>query len=178
MKTSPQGVAEIVGHEGSPLPIAELRRRLSYDPDTGEFRWRRASGNNSRAGDVAGTVGNAGYRIIALHRTRYVAHRLAWAMVYDEWPPDQLDHINGDRGDNRISNLRRATNAENMRNTRRFSNNTSGFKGVSARRGRWRATITKDYRQIYLGDFDSAEKAHAAYAQAATDLFGDYARTS
>ena len=93
-----------------------------------------------------------------------MAHRLAWFYVYGAWPNGDLDHINGDKLDNRIANLREATRKQNMQNVRQHKHNTSGVKGVAwhSQRNKWRAYIFVDYRQIHLGLFDTKEAAAAA----------------
>ncbi len=108
----------------------------------------------------------------------YKAHRLAWFYMTGEWPPDQIDHIDGDRDNNRLVNLRKATNAQNGANARLSKNNSSGFKGVSfdTSVGRWRASIRRNRQLHYLGFFNTPEEAHAAYASAAVQLFGEFAR--
>lgn len=92
------------------------------------------------------------------------------------WP--LVDHVNGNGLDNRRANLRPATNAENMRNRRRYANNTSGFKGVTfdKAKGRWKAQIRLDGRRRYIGRYDTAEEAARAYDAAARELHGEFAR--
>ena len=92
-------------------------------------------------------------------------------------PPSDIDHINGDRGDNRWSNLRPATRSLNMGNVPKYRNNKSGLKGVTWRgdKGMWRANITINYRSIHLGYFLTKEQAYAAYLAASQETFGEYA---
>lgn len=156
------------------------RQLLSYDPRTGIFRWRyRAmkwfedrsrwiTWNKRFAGKVAGSVAGNGYVYIGIEPYAYLAHRLAWLFVHGHWPEGNLDHINGDRSDNRIANLRSANHTENAQNQGMRSDNTSGFKGVSwhKQRHRWVAAITKDYKKISLGLYDTADEAHEAYIAA------------
>ena len=106
-----------------------------------------------------------GYCIIRLDDRLYTAHRLAWLYVHGQWPTHQLDHINGNRQDNRLCNLRPATNAENAQNRTRKSN-TSGFPGVRKTNSKWTAEIKVNYKPIRLGRFDSPEAAYAAYLEA------------
>lgn len=107
-------------------------------------------------------------------------HRAILGLGYLE--KRQCDHINGDTLDNRHSNLRMATHSENMRNRPMMKTNKSGFKGVYLRKGKkenpWRAEIQKDKKRITLGYFPTPEDAHAAYATAAKQLFGEFARTA
>lgn len=167
------------------LSADHLRESLDYDPETGAFAWRRranmdARWNNRFAGTMAGTINAAGYVTITIDRVRYTGHRLAWLYVHGAWPPHQIDHINGDRADNRIANLRPATNTENARNATIGKNNTSGFKGVSFHKkaGKWSASICVDRRTRHLGLFETPEAAHEAYVAAAELAFGQFARVS
>ena len=142
-----------------------LRRCLRYDPATGEFL--RLTG--PRAGKPAGGLDLHGYRQVAFMRKLHKAHRLAWLYVHGEWPDRHIDHINGDKLDNRIANLRLATPAENGQNRNRMNrNNTSGLPGATLHKqsGRWMAQITHQRRHIYLGCFGTAEEAHRAYLDA------------
>lgn len=175
MKTSLRGLAEIAGHEPDSF-AAEVRRLFDYDPETGALTWR--TGPARYRGKAAGTLLNTGYRSISVRGRRYVAHRLAWVHFHGKPPTKFLDHINGDRDDNRIVNLREATNAENMANAKCYATNKIGLKGVSAKRGRWRAVIVDGGRQRFLGMFDTPEEAHAAYIKAAEKRFGQFARAA
>lgn len=156
------------------LTLGRLRKVVSYDPTTGVFVWRSTAKtrNGVKAGDVAGYYSSKGYRKITIDGREQLAHRLAWLYVHGVWPTNQIDHINGDRADNRIVNLREATNTENQQNRPKPSKaNTSGYPGVSYRkdRGYWRARITVDGALINLGQFATAEAAAAAY-QAAKEI--------
>jgi hypothetical protein len=159
------------------LTQAEVRRLLDYDPETGVFTWLVSAGR-VRAGGAAGSM-NRGYREIRIDRRNYAAHRLAWLYMTGERPSHEIDHINGDPGDNRIINLRPATSSQNKANARKRSRNTSGWKGVSwhARDRKWRAMIGVAGRQQHLGYFDCPAEAHAAYVRAAEHHFGEFART-
>ena len=155
-----------------------LRELLDYNPETGNFVWRKTF-FRMKEGVLAGTAHSNGYWSLRVERKPYLAHRVAWFFVNGEWPAGLIDHINGDRRDNRIANLRIANQSENIANSKRFSTNSSGFKGVSkTATGRWRAYIVKNYRQIWLGVFDSPELAHDAYKAAAISLQGDFARVA
>jgi len=141
-----------------------------YVENSGDFIRRVATGRHGchRAGECAGTIQSHGYLIITIDKKRYMAHRLAWFYVHGAWPKGDLDHINGDKLDNRIINLREATRQQNMQNVRRHRHNTSGYKGVAwhSQRNKWRAYIFDSYRQIHLGLFDSREAAALARANA------------
>lgn len=155
-----------------------LNKLLSYDPLTGVVTWKVRRPHVS-PGDVAGTHNSSGYRQISVDGRFYVAHRIAWAITHGVWPPKQIDHVNGDKDDNRLSNLRLATNSENCWNCRPRTRNTSGFKGVSwvKREGKWAATISAHGKKISLGRFLTREAAHAAYCDASTRLHGEFSNT-
>ena len=116
-----------------PLPdVALIKVLLEYNPDTGELTWRISSGKAKRS-SVAGCV-IKGYRKIGIQGRYFPAHRLAWLIHHGVDPVSDLDHINGDRDDNRIANLRIATQSQNMHNRRADKDNTSGYKGVCCNR--------------------------------------------
>lgn len=154
----------------------KLREIVSYDPETGVFTWRKTRGR-ARAGNVAGTPHNEGYISIVALRGRYLAHRLAWFYVHGEWPQDDIDHINGDRSDNRISNLRDVSRSENLQNvaTARKSS-THGFIGASRQGGRWKARIKLNGKETHLGLFDTPEEASEAYLRAKAEMHPASAR--
>lgn len=136
---------------------AQLKERYSYDPDTGFLvRKKRQSRQEYRA--------KAGYYIkVHIGDKWYHGHRIIWMMVYGHWP-DEIDHINGNKQDNRLCNLRNVTHRENLRNVRKSKNNTSGVTGVSwsAYHEKWAARIKTDYKLLHLGVFINKEDAIAA----------------
>lgn len=159
------------------LTVERLREALDYDPLTGVFLWRIS--NQSRyvyPGGPAGSRFSDGYYRIKLDGRSYMAHRLAWLFVHGVWPAAEIDHINGKPADNRIENLREASRTENCRNSRRRRHNPTKFKGVIRSGSKWRAAISVDRRKICLGSFPSPEAAHAAYAAAARQFHGAFAR--
>lgn len=162
------------------LTAEKLRERLRYDPETGVFTWLRPRSRNIKVGDVAGWVPPGGYSQIHVGGGLYKAHRLAWLYVHGVWPSCHIDHINCDPSDNRISNLREATNAENIRNQRRKCNNTTGRKGVfwHRRAGKYMAQIMVNGRSVYLGLHPTIEDAAAAYEDASQKYFGEFARVA
>lgn len=144
---------------------------LHYDPESGSFTWLVDAARNVKAGRVAGTIGPQGYRFIKLEGRRHAAHRLAWLLATGEWPIGQIDHINGDKADNRICNLRDVTAAINTQNQRRaHSRNKLGLMGVFAFEGKFRSAVELSGKKTYLGTFDTPEAAHAAYLQAKRQL--------
>lgn len=150
----------------TPARAAEL---FAYDPDTGILRWKVRAARCVQVGDIAGALKQDGYICVSVNRMEYRAHHLAWALSYGEWAP-MIDHINGIKNDNRISNLRLTDVAHNTQNQRRAhkSNLSSGILGVHflKRTGRWRATICTDGKNRYLGYFATAEEASAVYVAA------------
>ena len=155
--------------------LEDLRRSLDYNPETGEFRWKIAVGNNKvKAGSLAGNVNKPTGRLqIGFQGKLYLAHRLAWLMTYSVIPKQVIDHIDGNPLNNRISNLRdvsRSVNGQNRRNAQ-FGNKT-GFLGVSFHKqsGKFQAQIQLNGRVKYLGLFPTAELARAAYLAAKREI--------
>lgn len=181
----PKGEKRIKNSEYShPTEISQenLKSRLEYDPASGNFTWKFNSEmtptwNARFAGKPAGTLNREGYIQIKLYRLGYRAHRLAWLYIYGAWPLEEVDHINGNKIDNRISNLRQASRHENARNRGLQSNNKTGYVGVRKPRGcrRYTATIGINGQQKRLGLFDTAEEAAEAYRIAAASLHGEFA---
>jgi hypothetical protein len=158
--------------------LEDAKKVLDYNPETGVFVWKVKMGRQS-AGALAGTVGHTPYIYIRVNRIPKLAHRVAFAWVHGRWPNGQIDHINGDKRDNRICNLREATSQQNMANSKRRSDNTSGFKGVRKARlpGKWWAYIYMNGKDTYLGTYDTPELAHQAYVKAAKIEFGAFAKS-
>lgn len=158
------------------IPVPELRKLIDYDPGSGTFTWRTRKlpkWDAKFAGKTAGSVAATGYVTLRIMDRAYLAHRVAWAMVTGEWPGSlQIDHIDGDRSNNRIANLRLATNAENAQNTGARSRNTSGYLGVVwfKPKRKWKAEIRAGGRYRHLGYFDDPAEAHAAYVSAKREL--------
>lgn len=158
----------------TPITQEKLKELLRYEPDTGLFY--RLSG--PRAGEVAGHM-HHGYVKISMPKAGGIyAHRLAWLYMTGEMPPNEVDHIDRNRGNNKWANLRLATRSQNQANTAIRKSNTSGYKGVRMLRGHFRAKITIQHRIIHLGDFETLEEAVAAYKGAARVGFGEYARVA
>ena len=158
--------------------LQAIKERLCYDASTGVFTWRLSSRNSVRAGSVAGGVDREGYRRITIGRKTYNEHRLAWAYVHGYMPKDEIDHINGVRGDNRIENLREADRFLNTQNVLKRSNNKSGYLGVCFYKptSKWRAQIRANKKSYFLGDFDEPEQAHEAYMAAKRNLHPGFTR--
>lgn len=146
-----------------------LQELLSYDPKTGLFINLTQRSGNAKKGNVAGCVHPKGYIAIVLDGKKYLAHRLAWLYVYGNFPEKDLDHVDETPSNNRISNLRLATNQENQHNRSNPSiNNKSGFRGVSwgKKLQKWRARIKLNETYKHLGYFNTAEEAYEAYLTA------------
>lgn len=162
--------------------IRKLNRKLldvlEYNPATGEFFWKIEQGS-VKVGDAAGSVYKNGYRYIQIKGLDYRAARLAWFFVHGEDCNVYIDHVNGLRDDNRIDNLRPATNSQNQANRGKPVNNTSGIKGVQfdADRQKWRASITVNGKAKNLGRYDTSQEAQNAYEKAALQAWGDFAKS-
>lgn len=147
-----------------PCTIEHLRASLNYDADTGIFTWAAHKRRPDLVGKPAGSAQSAGYWAIAVHNRKQLAHRLAWAYVTGEWPTQHIDHINGDKRDNRFCNLRQVSRHGNLQNMRKATKaNKVGLLGVSAHQGKWRAQIMVNGVTVRKSGFDTPEAAHEAY---------------
>ena len=163
-----------------------LKSILSYDPETGVFTWKERSDvpkeSNSRfAGKEAGSKrkgGNTSYIYIMINFNLYLAHRLAWLYMTGEWPHEDTDHIDGNGLNNRFKNLRLATRGQNKANSRVRKDNKLGVKGVDRYGNKYRARIRINGRLTYLGYFNTAQEASAAYEKAARVYFGEFAKAN
>ena len=140
----------------------------------GVLYWR-VNKNRAKAGSVAGFTSALGYRCVGVNGRYYPAHRLVW-LWHGRVLPRELDHINGNKTDNRIENLRPATRGENMRNVRLRKDNATGIKGVDFYKGKHRARIAVDKKTVYLGNFDSLEEAKNAITTARNKHHNKFAR--
>ncbi|WQZ00658.1 HNH homing endonuclease [Xanthomonas phage NP1] len=149
------------------LTFEEVNALLAYEPDTGLLLWKVSKGT-AKAGRVAGSPHNEGYLRVKVHGKMNSAHRLAWLLHTGSWPSKHLDHIDGNRANNRIDNLRECTQAENLQNKGKYSNNKSGAQGVhwNKQAKKWMAQIRVAGKNIYLGLFETLEEAAAARAAA------------
>jgi hypothetical protein len=147
--------------------MQNIEEYLRYEPETGKIFWIKAR-KKVVVGNRAGKINKAlGYEVIGFNLEKLYSHRVAWRLYYGVWPDKNMliDHINGDKSDNRIDNLRLSTKSQNAVNSGMRKNNTTGFKGVSLdkRRGKYVAEITKDNKKIHLGMFDTPKEASNAY---------------
>lgn len=158
------------------LTAEQLKQALKYNEQTGEFRW--LSGEHRLIGKVAGTITRPKrYLRIGVRRRYYPAHHLAWLYVHGFLPPC-IDHIDGNRLNNRISNLRLADGSQNNMNAKLRSDNTSGVKGVrwSPRHKQWRVIVCAYGVAHHIGYFRELQDAAIARLEAATRIHGDFAR--
>jgi HNH endonuclease len=148
----------------TPLTAERLREVLDYNPETGIFMWNLTK-------KIAGHTQADGYVRIRLGKKQHYAHRLAWLYINSNLPTSPLDHINGIKSDNKISNLREVTPSQNMQNLfQARKKNKSGLLGVVFAKGKFQARIVSNGRQICLGTFSNAELAHATYLKAKAEL--------
>lgn len=150
---------------------------FSYDSKSGNLIRKLSVSPNARKGDVAGYVRCDGYVQVKIDHKAYKAHRIIWLLKHKELP-EEIDHVNGDRSDNRMCNLRATDRAGNTQNRRRFKSNTTGFKGVSVQKssGKYLANIGLNGKLKYLGTFSTPEEAHAAYCAAGKKHYGEFFR--
>lgn len=144
-----------------------LRSILAYDADTGVFTRLVQTSNCIKVGDVAGSK-SCGYLTIRILGRLYRSHRLAWLYAHGTWPISDIDHIDGNKSNNALANLRDVTATVNGQNQRRAHTRSShGFLGVTRHGKRWAARITVDGKVRHIGGaFDTPELAHAAYVEA------------
>lgn len=150
------------------LDVNNLKAQLSYDEETGIFKWK-VSKRGLRIGDVAGSKRQHGYIAIRINNSLIYCHRLAWFYVHETWPTGEIDHIDGDRSNNRIVNLRDVAHRINTQNLRRArSDNRSGYLGVSYdnRSKKYVARLQTFGKQKWVGSFDEPEQAYEAYLEA------------
>lgn len=157
--------------------VETLREWFDYDPATGVIYWKKKQSRAPyRVGDMAGNLNSLGYYQIRLRGQLMMLHRIAYALHHGHHPPHHVDHINGVTYDNRIHNLRAATNTENGFNARRSKSNTSGVKGVCWHKGsnKWMARMVASGEEVYLGVFETIEEAAEARRAAAEKYHGEF----
>lgn len=152
---------------------------FDYDREHGRFIWKKSPAPRVKAGTVAGHIRSTdGYRIVKIGYRNYKIARLVWLWETGSFPPDELDHINCDSADDRFENLRPATRSQNAANRRVQCNNRLRVKGVYEVDGRYKSSIRVDGKSRHIGSFDTVEEAGAAYAIAAKEIFGEFARAA
>ena len=158
------------------LTQEEVRQLLDYDPETGELRWREWKQGRKMGKAVGMSVGSAGYRQIRINGKGYLTHRLIWLWRYGYFPENEIDHIDRDKRNNRLSNLREVSNSCNQRNSETRTDNKSGVKGVcwANRKSKWLASMKVNNEWRYLGlhtEFTEAV-AHRLAAEQCLDWEG------
>lgn len=163
--------------EGGPISQSDLKKLVTYEPETGLLKWIDSPARNVKAGSVAGSVNKAdGYVKVKIRGKLYLAHRLAVFYMTGVWP-DHTDHANAIRSDNRWSNLRSCSSLENAWNKSKQHNNTSGCIGVTwcKRSMKWKPSISVKGKRISLGYWDDVELADLIAREAREKYHGEYA---
>lgn len=155
------------------LTAERLRELVEYDPELGLFRNLKTRGHSVK-GLVLKGYDTKGYKLLKIDGKDYLYHRLVWLHVYGEWPSQDLDHKDRDKANNRIENLRLATESQNGMNCGMRRHNTSGYKGVYLDKGRWRAEMGGHKFRKRLGCFATKEEAASAYDRAAKQYFSEF----
>jgi len=154
-----------------------IRQQIEYRE--GKLFWK-ACRNSTLVGRECGHLASHGYRVLKIGSEIKLTHRVVWFLHHNEWPPEDkvMDHINGNRLDNRIENLRIATRSQNGANRKYQTNNTSGYRGVHWVKADkiWRASIKVNNKVKQLGRYKTAEEASEVYELAADLLFGEFKR--
>lgn len=153
--------------ESNAISAEQVRDLFSYDAATGMVTRLVQRGNRAPAGADVGSADLYGYRTVRINRRSYKLHRIIWLHAYGVWPTGDVDHINGERSDNRLSNLRDVPRRTNLQNQSKAPNNKStGVLGVYRDGGRFYARISIDNKSCHLGTFDTVAEASAAYVSA------------
>ena len=150
--------------------LSALRKTISYDPETGNICRLYPFRRSRKSDGFAGRITMYGRVQVSVFGKEYFAHRLAVILMTGNWPEHVVDHIDGNPRNNAWNNLRCCTSAENSQNRASTISTKSNFLGVSPSRGKWRAVITVDKRQIDLGRFATAKEASDAYREAKSKL--------
>lgn len=158
--------------------MKQERLKELFEYHNGNLLWKIQKARSTKIGQVAGVKDSRGYVKISIDRKSYYAHRLIWIWHNGDLLNNRLDHVNTNTSDNRIENLRLATQSQNNGNRNIPANNTSGHKGVSwnNKLQKWKAYIAIDGDRIHLGYFEKLDEASAAYNLAAEKHFGEFAR--
>jgi hypothetical protein len=160
------------------IDFLEASKCLEYCPNTGVFHWKVYRSRNAKAGQIAGTGHIAGYTQIGYKQKIYLAHRLAWFMFYKRWPSKHIDHINGNKKDNRICNLRECTPSQNLLNRSKQINNKTGHKNIfiEGRSKKYMVRINKNKKVHYVGKFSKLENAIKARDRAHKNICGEFSK--
>jgi hypothetical protein len=156
----------------SPITVEYLRENIAYEPETGVFLWKKAKQGRT-LGKQIGTIVWPGYRVLKIENTVYYAHRVAWLYVHGEWPTRSVDHIDGNRANNAIRNLRLATPAQNVAR-RKTKRTIAPARGVMPHGAGFVARIHHAGVRHYLGYFPTLEAAVSAYEAKAKEIHGEF----
>ena len=161
----------------SKISIEVLRERFAYDPKTGVVTYATRCGNCLKGMRAGSVKSESGYRIIKIGKKELREHRVIFVLMKGQWPTDCMDHINGDRTDNRWENLREATQTQNRWNGKGFSSRKARAKGVHfhQKSGKWQAKIGFGGVMHQLGFFETHDEAAAARKKAACEMYGEFA---
>lgn len=158
----------------STITIEQLHELFIYEPDTGRLLNRVSTNSRARAGAEAGSDNGRGYLQLRVCGKALFVHRVIFAMHHGRWPSAQLDHIDNDKANNRLENLREATPAENSRNVGARGRNTSGIVGVHPDGGKWRTMVSVNGRDFHLGRFREKMMAADTYGYVARHVHADF----
>ena len=158
------------------LTQKQVWEKFSYDGEEGVLRHRHTHWGRKREGKVLKALTDKGYVVVYINGKNYFAHRIIWLWVYGEFPEAGIDHVNRNRADNRLDNLREATQKQNLANRSKSRCNTSGYVGVARKKDTrgWVATCKFEGKNKHLGVFDTAEEASEAYQAFASQLRGAF----
>jgi len=169
------------------LTAEQVRELLDYDPETGKLYWRNRDRNmfpndriwktwNTRYSgkEAFTTVHPNGYLRGGIFKKDYLAHRVIWVVVHGYWPTE-IDHVDRDAGNNRLSNIREVSHAQNAAN-RVHPVGKSGHRGTFFFYGKWRTHVMQNQKVVWRGSFSSPEAASAAYEAKSRELFGEFNR--
>lgn len=155
-----------------------LKQVFDYDPVSGILSYAKNMRPRGKIGQEAGWVNARGYRRVNLHGKEYAAHVLIWFWMTGSFPPQDIDHIDGNRSNNIWLNLRLASRSQNLRNQGKKTNNTSGFKGVTSRGNSHSVRFRVDGQVIHIGSYSTAEEAAAVYDREVVKHQGCFAKTN
>ena len=153
----------------------DVEKLLSYDPASGSF-FHRVGHRDVKPGDIAGCLGRQGYIHLKIKGKRYFAHRVAWLLTYGHWPVGDTDHINQNKSDNRIENLREATRSQNKMNHPARRDSLTHCRGITPRpqHGNYQVRIQVNGKRLHIGVFKQLADAARAYDEAAKRYHGDF----
>ena len=139
------------------IDVCRMKEVLNYNEASGIFSWKKSLSNRTKVGEECRAINNNGYIVIRVDGNLYYAHRLAWLYMYSTFPSKYIDHIDHNRQNNAIENLR--DTEKNCKNKSLYSNNTSGYHGITYTNDKWKAVIGHNNTNIFLGYYNTKEEA-------------------